>query len=404
MIQTPDPKKLLEALQAVGDAGLPFPSEAVARARAFAKGEAEPSATEVEALPEPLALAVLEATVRARRPALAEGLAESAKKPLAKAAKKALYQLRSMGVAVEEKKPAPAPAPAPAAPAPAEDLPCLLTPIDGTGERALIVVRPHRGGGLDVHQIVFNDEVGLVEIGSGDLNRSAYRKQLKELRAAPVKTSIEITLDEARALLAEAAGVNLRARAPLPGDAEDVLRSLDITAQEAPPTVPPPEEGDARLAVDAGKLHEERELTTWLPPRDELQRLALKMQEVMTSPLQLSEVQRSEQLLQAFRSAAEAFFTPAMKRVYGVRLWKMADYFARTGRAQAAELARAEARRLFHDTPGLFTRFGEQLFEKVLRLTQRPRPDLPPEPGEPRLPQAPAGPPEKKSPGGLILP
>jgi len=406
-----DPRKVLDALLSGDDAALPFPPEAVARARALARGETAPRAPELEGLADPLALAVLEATVRARNPALAEALADSPQKALAKASKKALYQLRSVGVQVAEKKAAPAPAPSPA-PSPTREMPCLLTPITGTGERAMIVVRPQRGGGLEIHQLVFTDEAGVTSVGSGDLNRGGYRKQLDELRAAKIKPAIEITLDEAREHLAEAVGTNLRSRTEFPPGLEELVRVLAITPREEPVAVPPPVDGDAQRAVDGHKLHNQPEILGWLPPETDLRRLALKMDEVLTSPLQLSDQQRGEQLLGLFRSAAEAFFTPEVKRLYGARLWKMAEWFERTGRPEPAELARAEARRLFHDAPGLFSRFGEFMFEKVLHLTQRSRGGEPlppmgeafyPPPGNPQasVPEAAA---EKKSPGGLILP
>ncbi|NOJ88146.1 hypothetical protein HNV26_21365, partial [Myxococcus xanthus] len=94
-----DPRSLLDALRS--GAPLPaFPAEAVESARALAHDVSQASLARVEALPEPLALAVLEAAVSAGNTVLPEALASSSVKPLVKAAKKALYQLRSRGVAV----------------------------------------------------------------------------------------------------------------------------------------------------------------------------------------------------------------------------------------------------------------------------------------------------------------
>ncbi|HME90712.1 MAG TPA: hypothetical protein VKE49_04760, partial [Myxococcaceae bacterium] len=72
-----------------------------------------------------------------------------------------------------------------------------------------------------------------------------------------------------------------------------------------------------------------------------------------------------------------------------------------------AQLARAEARRLFHGPTEPFSRFGEFLFEKVLWLSQRARAgEMPqtPGPGETTAPQQPQASGERRSPGGLILP
>ncbi|MCP3103234.1 hypothetical protein LZ198_30575, partial [Myxococcus sp. K15C18031901] len=125
MKSSSDPRTLLDALRA----GTPLPAlpdDAVEAARALTRDLAAATPAQVEALPEPLAHAVLEAAVLEGQPALAEALSASSVKPLAKAAKKALYQLRSRGVAVAQ--PAkPAPAPAPRAAPPPEALPALAS-------------------------------------------------------------------------------------------------------------------------------------------------------------------------------------------------------------------------------------------------------------------------------------
>src|SRR5688500_6919170 len=108
--QASDPKQLLQAPLSEPPSPLPFPPEQVDRARALARAEGEPPVTEVDALPEPLTLALLELAVRRKSAALPEALSASSRKSVAKAAKKALYQLRSVGVSVPEKKSA-APAP-----------------------------------------------------------------------------------------------------------------------------------------------------------------------------------------------------------------------------------------------------------------------------------------------------
>src|SRR4051812_47281490 len=92
---------------------------------------AQAQAGRLEELPDPLALAVLEASTRAGLVPVAEALSGSVKKPLAKAAKKSLYQLRSRGVVVPEQKAAPSPTLL----SPEEPPPSLVSAITGNGER-----------------------------------------------------------------------------------------------------------------------------------------------------------------------------------------------------------------------------------------------------------------------------
>jgi hypothetical protein len=366
-------------------------SDAWATARAVLLGEALPGAAET--LPEPLLLALLDALVEERRTSAVEALAESRNKRTAKAARRAQYRLRSAGV--QTRSPAATPPPVAKVPEPAAELPSLVSAPDGAGERVLMVARGVKGG-LALHEVVLSDELGFVAHRALEASRSAWRRSLREAKASPLR---EVSLEEARSLLAEALRCNLATRSPLPKGAEEMLRRLDVLpTTSAPPPLPEPEEGDATLALEGARLHEEPELRGWLPPEEELKLLAARVQEVQTSPLALSGPQREEQLLERTRTMASAFFTPERSRLYARRLWLMADVFQTTGRGPASQLARAEARRLFHQAPGVFSRFAEALYGKLLR-------QLPASSGSAeRAETGPAAPPERRTKGGLILP
>ena len=86
------------------------------------------------------ALAVLDAAVAARDAERVEALAASPDRAVAKAARRALYRLRSAGVATHA--PGPVAAPPAAEPEGLPPLPSLLAPPDGTGEFLLMVTRP----------------------------------------------------------------------------------------------------------------------------------------------------------------------------------------------------------------------------------------------------------------------
>ncbi|HYX91951.1 MAG TPA: hypothetical protein VE782_10345 [Myxococcaceae bacterium] len=388
-----DAKKTLEALLA-GEP-LPFAEDALQKARALAQAPSDADPAAVAQLPEPLALAVLEAAVRTRAYPLANALSESPVKSLAKAAKKTLYQLRSLGFAPLEKKPQADAAPPP--PRPEEPLASLVSAITGNGERALIVARPVRGG-VELAQAVLSDEHGVVELRAQEVSRGTYRKVLRDARRPGAAPTLLIPFEEARELLAEAAGANLRSHAPFPEGLDAALRHLGAAPADRPPEVPPPEEGDAALAARGAALHDEPEIAVWLPPHDELRKLALKAEEIATSALYIDEHQRAEQLARTVRSLAEGFFTPAIRQLYGRRLWAMGDLYERLGRNEAGRLAKAEARRLYHAAPGLFSPFAVRLFEKVLELTARAS-------GQQRAePERATAESERRSPGGLILP
>jgi hypothetical protein len=371
--------------------------EAWRTARALLQGERPAEAA--EALPEPLLQALLEALVAERRTGPLESLAASAHKRTAKAARRAQYRLRSAGVPTERRLAA-APAP-PTAPEPAAELPSLVSPPDGAGEFLLLLARPVRGG-LALHELVLSDELGVVGHLEAETSRSSWRRSLREARERPLR---EIALGEAKRLLAEALRCNLATHSPLPKGTEDLLRRLEVLPASAPPEpLPTPLEGDASLALEASQLHEEPELRGWLPPQSELQVLAARVQEVRTSPLALSEPQRAEQLQERVRAMAQAFFTPERSRLYARRLWLTADVFERSGRPRPAEVARAEARRLFHQPPGLFSRFAEGLYTKLLQPSARPDSAAVARGAAPAGAETAGSPAERRSKGGLILP
>lgn len=391
--------KILDALLGQDASALQgLPDGAVQQARAFARDPSSLDLAQLEALPEPLALAVVDAVAQKRDVSTADALTSSKNKAIAKAAKKVLYVLRSQGVAVPEKKVEPS---APAAqPAAEEPLPSLVSAITGTGERALIIGRPVRGR-VETLQVVIADEHGVVHLGLNEISRGQYKKMLKDAHRPGAPSAIELPLEQGKELLGEAAGTNLRTHTPFPEGLEPAMRHLGISPWASPRELPPVEEQDQGLAVNGGSLHDFPELAQWLPPVDEIRSLGLKGQEIATSALYIDEAQRAEQLRRTLTSIAEAF-AQQHGQLYGRRLWLMADFLERTGRAEAANVARAEARRLFHRAPGMLSPFILRMFEKVLALSG-PRPNAPAMPPPPK-PQAQEPAHEKRSPGGLILP
>lgn len=392
-----EPRPLFDALRS--GAPLPdFASEAVEQARTLAKEVATASPAAVEALPAPLAEALLEGAVLAGSAALPEALSRSGSKPLAKAAKKALYRLRSKGVAVPEALP---PAPEPPRAAEPESWPSLVTSITTEGKRGLILGRPLRGGGIEAAQVVFSEDLGVLELTLNEVTRGSYRRRIKE--ATEPRYAVEIPREEAAALLAEAAALNLRTRTPFPKELEPTLRHHGVRPATAEPTVPLPEPEDVKGVLEGHTLHETMEIEAWLPPEPEVRKVLQKVEELAASPLALSDAQREEQALQAVRAMARAFFTPEQRRRYGLRLWRMAAFFERTDRAPAARVARAEARRLFHGPEEPFSHFAERLFEKLLRLGGLQSLAAGNAAGASASPPA-SAPSERRTPGGLILP
>lgn len=340
---TTTPRELLATLRAGTATALPYSAAEVATAQAVIRGEAQ----DITELPEPLALAVLESLVQRGDVSGVERLAGASSAVLAKAAKKARYQLKSRGLHLPEPTKAVV-----LESALAEEPPGLLGAITGNGERALLVARP-AARGLELIQAVLSDELGVTRLEVDAASRGAYRKHLEALSREPY-APIQISFAEAKSRLARAAALNELSRRPFPEGLADALRHLGLTPRREEDAIGEPTPEDEALAADAAALHDEPELAAWMPPEAELRALA------NTADASLEAV---------LRAAAPAFLSPAMRSLYGRRLFEMGEYFSRSGRAGPGAVAGAEGRRLWHHAPGP-SRFIEALFAKVLRLTR----------------------------------
>jgi hypothetical protein len=337
-----EPRPLLDALRA----GTPlpaFPEADVEAARRLVGDVGAASTASVEALPEALAAAVLEAAVQAGNTALPEGLSGSRVKPLAKAAKKALYQLRSRGV-----KPPEAPRQE-ARSASEEALPTLVTVVSSSGQYGLLLTRVVRGG-VEMLQVIVSDEHGVQELTRTEQSRGDLRRILQH--GLKNGYGVEVSRQEGARLLAEAAALNLKTRLPFPEDLEAALRHHGVQPQDAEP-LPSPEPEDARRAEEGAQLHATPEIAEWTPPDAPAQALEEQVRSL-----------GAEQRRQRVQEAAKAFFTPEVRQRYARRLWRMAAFFDGTGRALQADIARGEARRLFHGLDEPFSSFAEGLFAK----------------------------------------
>lgn len=310
------------------------------------------SASYVETLTEKQAAEVMAAWVHAKRIELPESLAASKSKVHARLAKKALYQLRSGGVAVSQPAPI-APEPAVETP-PVNDFPAVMTSLIGNGERGLLFGRPIRGGGCEIYEAVIQDEQGIMSMQHGEAPRGLYRERMKVLRKGP-NPVLFVTFDRIREELGRAASRNSLAQVPLSLEAQAVLAKLGVVPSDSPLGIDAPHDDDPGLAAQADGLHDEPEIVSWLPPDTDLQAMAAKLEgETTATPEQKREVARQ---------LSAGFATTSIRALYANRLWRMAEFFDGTGRLAQAQTARAEARRLLHSSQT--SRFLERLFTKV---------------------------------------
>ena len=316
----------------------------------------ELSAAQVEQLGEAEAAEVINAWVKAKQASLPEALVASKSKVHARLAKKALYQLKSSGVAVEPPK---TPMPVLAKP-PEEEFLGVLSAIVGTGERAVFFGRPARAG-MDVFQGVISDDLGILQLDRSDSTRSTYRRRIREIETDADLKVLLVPFARVLEELAHAYANNGASGTAVSEDTAHALRRLQLEPATTPrPPLPAVEAGDAAF-TDATPLHATKEIAQWFPSEAAL---AVFTERIGALP----EGASPDVVNDVVRSVANESFTSAVRQLYARRLWAMAELFAATDRATAAAHAKAEARLLFHSTQP--SSFAFELFRKVLAIHQ----------------------------------
>src|SRR4030095_9233763 len=98
----------------------------------------------------------------------AEQLSSAGDREVAKAARRALYRLRSAGVPVTPPERAPARVSPSTDPDPQPTLPAFVSLPDGTGQRGVLLARPVRGG-VELVEALVSDGVGVVPPSRGEM-------------------------------------------------------------------------------------------------------------------------------------------------------------------------------------------------------------------------------------------
>jgi hypothetical protein len=295
-------------------------------------------------------------------------------RPVAKAAKRALYLLKLRGVEVGEGpltlvqplgiEASPQREPRPE---PSEQEPCMLTPIDGFGDRALWIPLKRKVG-YYVSQSLLSDITGVQVCDGTEMSRRQLHQFFEGLKDGAGPVPIEVPLDRALALLAEA--VTLGPLAPGARAATRLISDAgppreDLAAAASAPAKAGPDE--AALLVEGPELFGEPELRSYVPPEEALRSLGARLDEIAVSPLLVDERQRTDQRRHAVDRLVEATFTPEARGRYARRLFELADYFTATHRPVPAGRAAATARHLAGTAPILSNPFARALFARLIR-------------------------------------
>ncbi|HZR99126.1 MAG TPA: hypothetical protein VFE37_10490 [Chloroflexota bacterium] len=292
-----------------------------------------------------------------------------------KAARRALFRLRSQGVQPLPEAPSARAAPATVLQPRATLYRAVASQIDGLGSRGLSLYADRPLGGAYLFSVLLNDLAGMKDFFVRDSTRKRLAAREEEMREQG-GTWVELPIPYAQWLIQEALALNAESGFPVPLEYrqwQDV-----IGAPPQPYERPLAYEEVSRFEVKmrpellehSPELFEEPEVEHWLLGYRDVQKYAAELRRAAESRLVLtpeSDEQRAERVLaQAIREV----FTAPLRRALQRRLEETAYIFLRTERPQAAKLAIAAAVEIADSDPVLLPRhpFVRALMQRSIQL------------------------------------
>jgi len=226
-----------------------------------------------------------------------------------KSARRALHRLRSQGVEIPEVIPPPADMGLMAG---RRILRSLLSPVDGSGTQALLVLLSAPMTGLEGVDLLVSDLEGIYDMHAVRLAKKEYDERITAMREdfTLIDAPVDYVLFRAR----EYEEINRRENRPLPSDYHIYRELFHMPGREydRPIVYDEMESVDPSDAKRAKELFEVRDLATWFI-EDEIQPFASRIIEADESPIVLMEAAKEERFERILRDAAETIFTPEVK-------------------------------------------------------------------------------------------
>ncbi|HEY7067707.1 MAG TPA: hypothetical protein VII06_39995 [Chloroflexota bacterium] len=279
-----------------------------------------------------------------------------------KAARRALFHLRSQGVQPEAGE-ALAPASVSTALQPrATVYRAVASQIDGLGSRALSLYAERPLGGAYLIAMVLNDQAGLKDCFVRDSTRKKLAAREEELRGHQGMEWVELPIPYAQWLIQEALALNAESSFAVPLEYrhwQDVI-GTPPEPYERPLVYEQVSRFEIKMRPEllehSTELFEEPEVENWMLGYREVQKYATELRRAAESRLVLSpesEEQRTERVLgQAIRD----LFAGPLRKGLQRRLEETGYIFLRTDRPQAAKLAVAAAVEIADTDPVMLPR------------------------------------------------
>jgi hypothetical protein len=304
-----------------------------------------------QATPAPLA-AVVEALSTMATPEavalLTQIAAKMDAKDVQKAARRALYRLKTMGVNTESmlpQEPRKSVLEVPKLPVVA----ALTSQIDFDGNRALYLARRRPFSGLVFVSLIINDQRGVLDCNAFPVTKKELTRLVADIQGDDRLTHVELPAAYAQQLVEEGYQRNLATGTPVPQDFQglrDLIGTPDARWEQRPiyHLISPEEvRGQPAWLALSGQLLEVKEFQGWHLPPEALQKYREEVKRTAESPIIVSPTFQQERVEAVQkRTLRELFDADACAR-YRSRLEEMAYLLWQTKRPDEAKRAIAGA-------------------------------------------------------------
>ncbi|MBN2033493.1 MAG: hypothetical protein JW836_09470 [Deltaproteobacteria bacterium] len=295
-------------------------------------------------------------------------------KTVRKAVKKKLFKLKQKGIPSLDREPESSPAFL----LTTEESTAFVGPIDGAGNRPVLLTIPQVPAGVDLAMGVINDEKGVIEFIYGRYSRKKM-KELKDVFFSKVPHMVETTLSHIATVLEKSycrekdnpgdpASEYLRLRPWLLKNARLLDRpalSDLIPLSAVAPNMP----GETQIQ----KLLNHELIASWVIDPEKLGTLIENIERARESPIFISEAQRGEHIIKIKEEGIAKIFGGKDCEILRERLQETAYLFFKIGEESLARLCLAASLSLDEKTSLLGVNpFLKALVDRSLALLRKP--------------------------------
>jgi hypothetical protein len=269
-------------------------------------------------------------------------------KEVQKAARRALYRLKTMGVdtdSVRVGEPRKSVLEVPKLPI----VIALASQIDFAGNRALYLARRRPFSGLMLVSLIINDQRGVLDCNAFPVTKKELTRIVGDIQADDRLTHVELPPTYAQQLVEESYRRNLSTGTPVPQDFQglhDLIGMPDTPWEQGPiyHLINPEEiRGQPAWLSLPGQLLDVKEFQGWHVPPEAVQQYREEVRRTAESPIIVSPALQQERLEAVQKRVLREMFDPDTCARYRTRLEEMAYLLWQSQRPDEAKRAFASA-------------------------------------------------------------